>query len=266
MRIYKITNRISNKVYIGQTKHTTQERFRQHCCTPPALSAIAGAIQKYGKDNFTIEELALASTQDELDVLEKTHIKLNDSISPNGYNLKDGGLEGSVFSAESREKMSKAKRGRKISDETKEKMSRSHKISLQNESLRKYRGERLKERYASDPSLSERMSTIRKEYWSHPEHKEVASARATAAMNDEQKALIGQKVKEALSTEEVQEKMLRVYAKQRRPVLRSDGAVFSSVKEAAAASNTRGSSIIKQIKGRYKSAGGFTFKYLDTEE
>ena len=57
--IYKITNNVNGKVYIGQTIQTIKERFYQHCatkCSDSVLNmAIHKAIKKYGKSNFTIE-------------------------------------------------------------------------------------------------------------------------------------------------------------------------------------------------------------------
>ena len=47
--IYKITNLINNKIYIGQSIHI-ERRWSEHC-QPSAKSLIAKAIQKYGKEH-----------------------------------------------------------------------------------------------------------------------------------------------------------------------------------------------------------------------
>lgn len=53
--IYKITNKINNKIYIGQSVHPF-ERFSQHCYNKQTnTSLINRAIQKYGKENFNFE-------------------------------------------------------------------------------------------------------------------------------------------------------------------------------------------------------------------
>lgn len=51
--IYKIQNKINNKIYIGQSVHI-ERRFQEHCF-PSKTSVISKAIQKYGKDNFTFD-------------------------------------------------------------------------------------------------------------------------------------------------------------------------------------------------------------------
>ncbi len=111
MWIYKITNLINNKVYIGQTINDIHQRWNGHCNTK-AKTAIASAIKKYGKDNFEVKIMAKANSIEELNHREAYYIKLLNTLSPIGYNLTRGG-EGTV--------------GRKHSIETKEKMSIAHK-------------------------------------------------------------------------------------------------------------------------------------------
>ena len=59
--IYKITNSINNKIYIGKTSYSVEERFKQHikdskkkrCEKRPLYNA----MNKYGIDNFTVETI-----------------------------------------------------------------------------------------------------------------------------------------------------------------------------------------------------------------
>lgn len=56
--IYKITNVINNKVYIGQTHYTIQKRWIEHCSAFNKLDyPLYRAMRKYGQDNFIIEEI-----------------------------------------------------------------------------------------------------------------------------------------------------------------------------------------------------------------
>ena len=73
--IYKITNLINNKSYIGQTKNTIKIRMYKHYSKAKQenITGIDAAIKKYGKENFIIEELCQCQNQD-LDELEKFYI------------------------------------------------------------------------------------------------------------------------------------------------------------------------------------------------
>ncbi len=98
--IYKITCNINGKVYIGQTKHTANKRFKKHKKDARYLLKhgkvkkgtcvkLYNAINAHGENNFTISTL-IEATIPELDALEIQFILEYDSIS-NGYNQKSGG-------------------------------------------------------------------------------------------------------------------------------------------------------------------------------
>lgn len=54
--IYKITNLVNNKVYIGQTERTLKERWGQHKYSK-GCKYLHNAILKYGAESFKIEEI-----------------------------------------------------------------------------------------------------------------------------------------------------------------------------------------------------------------
>jgi len=91
MIVYKITNLLNGKIYIGQTIQKLNVRWNRHCSIVSGVSAISSAIDKYGRDNFTIEEIDGANSQSELNYLEKHYIANLGSKYPNGYNIQDGG-------------------------------------------------------------------------------------------------------------------------------------------------------------------------------
>lgn len=89
--IYKITNKINNKVYIGQTNQTLKTRFNQHFNTTTHISLIKRAMEKYGKENFTIESLYYG---EDYNAKEKEYILFYRSNNKDfGYNLSNGGEE-----------------------------------------------------------------------------------------------------------------------------------------------------------------------------
>lgn len=104
--IYKITNKINGKVYIGQTTKSLEKRWVEHKYTNPTRKYLLHkSMDKHGRDNFEIQQLAEAFTSEELDFLEIKYIKEFNSISPNGYNLELGGNKYKKLSIEMKEKI-----------------------------------------------------------------------------------------------------------------------------------------------------------------
>lgn len=94
--IYIITNSINSKVYIGQTTQSLKDRWYGHCrkaCSKnEADMHIKRAILKYGKENFSINEIEKCKIE-ELDEKEIYYINLYNSYK-NGYNRTKGGKSG----------------------------------------------------------------------------------------------------------------------------------------------------------------------------
>ena len=92
--IYKIVNTVNDKVYIGLTTKTVEERFRDHlnACTERAKKKIHlyAAMQLYGKDKFSAIQIDTAETIEELSNKERYWIQYYDAIK-NGYNMAPGG-------------------------------------------------------------------------------------------------------------------------------------------------------------------------------
>lgn len=111
----------SGKCYVGITGGTAASRFAKHVAfarVGKRLCAVHRAILKYGPESVVVETLASASFS-ELPGIEQMAIVEYGSKFPNGYNLTDGGegTTGVVRSAETRAKISKAKKGRKLTPE-----------------------------------------------------------------------------------------------------------------------------------------------------
>ena len=88
--IYKWTNNINNKIYIGQSI-SIEKRKKAH------LSSIQNsnlplhlAMKKYGVENFSFEVVEECEIK-ELNEKEVYYIQLYNSLIPNGYNLQKGG-------------------------------------------------------------------------------------------------------------------------------------------------------------------------------
>lgn len=156
--IYRITNIVNGKIYIGQTLNPSK-RWSLHKSESkkdkPSM-AINYAMKKYGIHNFTFEIIAscldLQSANDTEEIIivqEKSHVKYG-----MGYNVSNGGsnvspteetrkklseslkgkpkseehknkLKNKINSKETRLKISQGNKGKIVSEESKQKMSKS---------------------------------------------------------------------------------------------------------------------------------------------
>ena len=59
--IYKITNNINGKIYIGKTEFSVEKRFREHCLDYKKerfeKRPLYSAMNKYGIENFSVETI-----------------------------------------------------------------------------------------------------------------------------------------------------------------------------------------------------------------
>jgi group I intron endonuclease len=125
MFVYLITNNVNGKKYVGQHIGEDLQRYFKNTI----YFAEAGyqgkrllyrAIRKHGSENFSIKPLVIVGTKWEMDLYESGMIKAWDTQNPEkGYNLTAGG-DGTVGfcpDEETRAKMSKAREGKKMSEE-----------------------------------------------------------------------------------------------------------------------------------------------------
>jgi len=133
--IYKITNLMNGKVYIGKTSNI-EKRWKRHISVAKnkerkAYQYLHKSINKYGVYNFNIEVLENCLTEIEAFEKEKKWIeKFNSNDYNFGMNLTDGGegTSGVKWSEESRDKIrgeNNHNYGKKISDDIKSKISKS---------------------------------------------------------------------------------------------------------------------------------------------
>ena len=116
MIIYKTTNLVNGKIYVGQ--HTGKN--------PNYLGSgtiISNAIKKHGRENFTRITLQECTTQEELNKIETFWIdKLNARNRKFGYNIQRGGNGIGKHSEETKKLLSEAHKGKKHTLESIEKM------------------------------------------------------------------------------------------------------------------------------------------------
>ena len=115
--IYKTTNLINLKIYIGQDSRNNPNYYGSG-------KLLIRAIKKYGKENFKKETIEECKTKDELDEKEIYWIKhYNSKCDKIGYNILDGG---SYMSDETKLKIGNSLKGRTLSKEHIKKVSENH--------------------------------------------------------------------------------------------------------------------------------------------
>lgn len=96
--IYKIVNNINSKIYIGQSinihKRWYEHKYKSNYIDDRSFNSLLHqAIRKYGIENFSFEIIEQFSEKDCLliDEREQFYISFYNCITPNGYNILNGG-------------------------------------------------------------------------------------------------------------------------------------------------------------------------------
>lgn len=117
--IYKITNTINNKSYIGVTSEmVAQTRWKGHIRAinrGKGCPALGAAIKKYGISVFRFTILIICF-DDDIYKFEPEYIKKYDTIAPNGYNISAGGRGSKGFTGKTHTAEAKAIIGKKSAE------------------------------------------------------------------------------------------------------------------------------------------------------
>lgn len=234
--IYKITNKINSKSYIGQTIRTIEKRWKEHLKNKSHCSALSSAIKKYGAENFEIKVLAICSSIEELNHRESYYIRLLNTLAPTGYNLDTGG-DGKIVSEETRKRMSRKGKdhpmfGKTHKKESLQQMSKSHKGR----------------KHTKETGIK------------------ISKAHTGRKHTEKAKHNMSQAQKKIPKKPHVMAKLHEANKKKSRSVVCNEtGEVFESLKAAARAINSGSSNISRHIRGiyKYRHVKGFTFYYYE---
>jgi group I intron endonuclease len=270
--IYKITNLINNKCYIGQTNNIPR-RWSEHKSALNRNLHHNEHLQKswlrYGERNFKFEVLEYCSLE-ELNTLEEFYVSKFNSYK-RGYNRTVGADgKGKAMSQEAREKIRKAKLGTKMDEKVKEHLRkiRANPVKATNKktgeelifSSGSYASRVLKIRGIGHVLTGKRMSAggyyfeyIDKERNKESEEKRVKLFKAyeqkSLSLKKNQKPLPKQKSKPVKATHKVTKEEL----------------TFNSITEASKTLNILQPNISLNLKRKTKSAGGYTFEYTHVQ-
>lgn len=149
MIIYKITNLINNKIYIGQDINNNSKYFGSG-------KLIISAIKKYGKKNFVKDILEYCINEKQMDEREIYWIKeFNATDKEIGYNICEGGKTFRTMKGENNSRF-----GKKHTEETKKLIKEKRKLQKMTDDQK----QKLREKWKSDqnPGKNKSKETIEK--------------------------------------------------------------------------------------------------------
>lgn len=177
--IYKITNKVNGKSYIGETKKDDPtKRWKQHINTISrgvGCPALGSAVKKYGIDNFEFKVLIICFDEDRF-IYETEYIKKYNTYGENGYNMTRGGEGGGFVGkkhSEETKKLIKEKLtglntgiknhnfGKKKTPEEKKHLSEIMKGRQFTEEAK----EKRREQFKNNPEIAKKISESLKEYY-----------------------------------------------------------------------------------------------------
>jgi group I intron endonuclease len=157
MFIYKITNKINGKIYVGKTSKTIHERFNAHLkhARNKVNRHLYDSINCYGAENFEVSLIEICN-EEIANERERFWILELSCMSPNGYNMTFGGDGGNTLTGWSEEEkrelwnnQAKKRIGRKTTEETRKKISESHRGKIIPEEQKVAISKTLKSKYES---------------------------------------------------------------------------------------------------------------------
>jgi len=134
-QVYRAVNEVNGKAYIGITRHSTALRWKEHLKKAAQGSPYRfhAALRKYGASAFRVETLLICQGAEAAAGYEMALIRAHSTYGERGYNATLGGdgARGITHSAEAREKIAAANRGKKLSPSTRAKLRETPKAFSQ---------------------------------------------------------------------------------------------------------------------------------------
>lgn len=194
--VYCVTNTVNGHQYVGQTTVGIMVRWAAHARASSCCTALSNAIKKHGKAAFVVVELASAESLLQLNDLESHYISTLGTMTPNGYNLKEGGGSNGKWSdqmradrikqlgdPEARRKLSESSAAMWKVPEVRKKISDAIRVGLSDPEVRKLRSEKAKISCNTEDVRS-RMSAAQKIRFQDKSQCEAISARMKTQRQD----------------------------------------------------------------------------------
>lgn len=263
--VYKHENKINGKVYIGITSMDVRRRWENGNGYSKQV-LFWRAIQKYGWDAFSHEILYGGLTQEEAEEKEIELISTYSSNNPKyGYNIQNGGSVGK-HSEETKRKISKAHKGKKISSEQRAKISETLKGRELPEETRKKISEALRGEkcywYGKVGPTKGRKAPLEELMRRSEAHKGKTlpletKQKISEALKGEKSPWYGRK-----HTEDSIKKMKQSAENKRKVKCVETGMVYNSIADAGRESKINYRNIHSVCAGLRKTAGGYHWEYV----
>lgn len=254
MIIYKTTNLINGKIYIGQDSKNNDKYFGSG-------DLIKRAIKKYGLKNFKKEVLCLCETQKELNEMEQKFILIYNSTNKLiGYNICVGGTNGTMLnrkhSIETKKQMSEVRIGIIFTDEHKKNLSKAHKGKIISEETKK--------------KMSESQKLVPHNPVSEETKEKIRNKKLGKILSNETKKKMSESHKGEKNHFFGKSHSKETLLKTRKPIIQLDKdnnfiKEWSGVNEASIELGIRQSGISLVLSGKYKITSGFKFIYKNGE-
>ena len=275
--VYVHINKINGKRYVGVTSQRPEKRWNNGKGYTKRQPYMYNAIQKYGWDNFDHEILIDGVSLEHASSLERMLIKawkLQDRRY--GYNDQSGGLEYSSLSMEICEKISKAHKGRKKSEE--------HRKHLSDSKMGKSLSERTKEKISSalkgrvkSEEQKEKISKALKGRVLSDEHKEnISNGKKGKPQSDAQKQALAHVWEQNKGRKHTSEAKAKISAGNKGKIKKNSIVIkqcdiiteeliniYDSVMDAHNQTGIAYRSIWNCVNGLSNSAGGFAWRKID---
>jgi group I intron endonuclease len=247
--IYKITNTVNNKAYIGVTTQSNpNERWsnhKSHNRQGNGCPFLMKAFKKYGEDAFKFEVLIICFDEDVFR-FESEYIKKYNSLSPNGYNVATGGKTNQSFL------------GKTHSEETKKILSEKSKAYNANPEVRE-RSRRVAIEFNKTHNIGELQK--KSEKW----QKAIAEGRIGGHAKTEEGK---KKISESLKVYHRNNRMTNTYGRKVLQYTLDNILIelFDSISIAGIKTGISRQNIQQNLSGRSKTSGGFIWKYAEPKD
>ena len=242
---YMVTNNKNGKVYVGSHSWKGEGLDPNYYGSGIAITA---AVKKYGKKNFQVEVLYYYDTVEECRKDEERILtEYNVRDCPHSYNIKNGAVG---WTSEDMKGKNNTMYGKHHTDKTRQKIARANKGLKRSEEFK---------RKLSRANIGKALSDETRQ--------KIARANKGKTLSDEHRKNLSQAMKRKTASKEYRQKLSRAHNYEKTPIVaiqKDTGKirVFESIIGCARQLNLDQSHIHQCLKGKCKTCKGYIIKHL----